>query len=347
MWSYKFFLIIAILFLFCLGCSSSEGGADPLEGLDSEPYSAGDKKIYTAGGVSFCFNYVPGGLSFPTETSSQITAATVTNAYWIAETEVSYELWNIIYTWATTGTGGAIGEGLYVFSEQGRQGADDSAYINPVGTNQHPVTSVNWRTVIVWCNALTEWYISQTGESYNCVYYTDPDYSTPLRTSTGNAPATFGVAGSQDKPYIYAESTGNTDMEYCTAEGFRLLTGNEWRLAARYLGKNAPNTGGSLDTERINGSEYPDLTNGYYWSPDQYASGSIENIFDADAIHAVAVCNTSSTAAVKSLGPASANTLGIYDMSGNILEWCFDFYGYTDRLLLGGCWEYSVFSVAG
>ena len=54
--------------------------------------SAGDTTTYTFEGVSFVMAYVPGGLTFPTGTNDDGTA-TVEDAYWIGETEVTYELW--------------------------------------------------------------------------------------------------------------------------------------------------------------------------------------------------------------------------------------------------------------
>ena len=53
---------------------------------------------------------------------------------------------------------------VYYFANSGRQGDNNSRGI------QHPVTLVNWRDSMVWCNALTEWYNAQRGTNYECVY---------------------------------------------------------------------------------------------------------------------------------------------------------------------------------
>jgi formylglycine-generating enzyme required for sulfatase activity len=46
--------------------------------------------------------------------------------------------------------------------------------------------------------------------------------------------------------------------------------------------------------------------------------------------------NCSSTASVGSLGP---NSLGLYDMRGNVMEWCLDSHDPSYHTLRGGAWD--------
>jgi formylglycine-generating enzyme len=258
---------------------------------------------YTADGVSFIMAYVPGGLTFPTGVNDDGNAS-VTNAYFIGETEVTYELWQKVYDWAVNGTGGATGEGEYTFANAGAMG-DGSG-----DTNQHPVTTVNWRDSMVWCNALTEWYNAQKGTSYECVY----TYSSAI------------IRDAQDSNSTACDNAAAGS----TAKGFRLLTSDEYELAARY--RDGTNwTYGDHASGDDSGACYDD--------------GDILGGLETSTVfgdYAVYNGNSgSSTAAVKS---KTANALGLYDMSGNVWEWCFDPSG-SGRVLRGGSWNYTAGSL--
>jgi formylglycine-generating enzyme len=279
----------ALTFAGCDGGGSNGGGS----GIK---YSAGDQETYTADGVSFVMSYVPGGLTFPTGTNDEDTA-TVANAYWIGETEVTYELWKKVYDWATDAARGA---NIYTFANAGTMG-DGSG-----DTPQHPVTTVNWRDSMVWCNAATEWYNANNSTSYECVYTYSSAVIRDSRDS--NATACDGAVAST------------------TAKGFRLLSSNEWECAARYRD----------GTQWTYGDHASGDNSGACYNDGSILGGlGMSTVFDNYAVYLVYLVNSgSSTAAVKS---KTANALDLYDMSGNAWEWCFDLRGSL-RVTRGGSW---------
>lgn len=285
--------------------------------VTKEPNSGGsgiESFTHTVEGVNFDVRRVPGGLTFPTDSAvlafDDSSTATVANTYWIAETEVTYELWYKVYVWA-------VGHGykfdhLEYYPTEGSSGAKVSLTGSPqvpteppANKKLEPVTRVCWRDAIVWCNALSEL------AGFSVVYKNGEE--------------------------VVKDATIYTDFNDLSApavgdKGFRLPSSKEWELAARYKGNDSSN--GAIEK------------GGLYWTPGTYASGATEYAANKLGVinpnqnptKAVAVYNTSCTAQVHS---KDTNALGLYDMSGNVWEWCFDWCSSTKRVARGGAWDYD------
>ncbi|MEI6092532.1 MAG: SUMF1/EgtB/PvdO family nonheme iron enzyme [bacterium] len=269
---------------------------------------AGDKITFKANEVIFNMIYVPGKQTFPIGVDDK-KKATVDKSYLIGETEVTYELWYKIRVWAE--------QHGYSFAYKGKEGSAGKPGSALTVYKNNPVTGISWRDTIIWSNALTEWFNSINKTKYTCVYYEDSNFKKPIRHVNRNNSISI-QKGSQDDPY-----------ENLNANGFRLLKSNEWELAARYK-------------------------DGKDWTPGNYISGTdieflndflyINGSFVSETIlnDTVAWYKNEQTSDVKKL---QANKLGVYDMSGNVWEWCFDKYPDTihlNRIMRGGSCFYYV-----
>ena len=133
---------------------------------------------------------------------------------------------------------------------------------------------------------------------------------------------------------------GTTVYANWSADGYRLATEAEWEKAARggLSGQRFP-WGNSISESQAN--YHGDISYSYDFGPNGYnAVGSIGG----------------TTPATSPVGSFPANGYGLYDMSGNVFEWCWDWYatpyaGGTDprgpvgplssRVLCGGSWKDS------
>ena len=177
-------------------------------------------------------------------------------SFYMAKYETTQKLWYEVQSWAESNG----------YSFQNRKNI-------PADTEKNkPVTGINWRDAVVWCNAYSE----MSG--------LDPVYSSPgsavLRDSrNSNAAACDGVV--MDK----------------TKGGFRLPTEVEREYAAR---------GG--DPEKAD------------W---MFLYAGSTNADDVAWYHG------NSPYTIHEVGKLAANRLGIYDLSGNVQEWGWDWMNYS------------------
>ena len=99
-----------------------------------------------------------------------------------------------------------------------------------------------------------------------------------------------------------------------SANGYRLPTEAEWEYACR-AGTITPfNTQTSISTKEAN-----------YWG--SYPYEIEENYFNTSALETRPAGSEGKTAAI---GTYPANAFGLYEMHGNVNEWCWDLYGAYD-----------------
>jgi formylglycine-generating enzyme required for sulfatase activity len=156
--------------------------------------------------------------------------------------------------------------------------------------NREPVANISWYDAVVWCNALTEWYNANTGTALTPVYRNEGEE------------VIKEIPGDDEGDW---EAIPNT-----AATGFRLPAGVEWELAARWQGKTA------ITTNLV-------YNGGYFYTEGDSASGAEADFNNAAATSAVGWYNLPDRTPQPVKGKAP-NALGLYDVSGNVSEWCFD-----------------------
>jgi sulfatase modifying factor 1 len=166
-----------------------------------------------------------------------------------------------------------------------------------------PVQMINWYHAIAFCNKLS------------LLEGLTPAYTVEGVSDWANLD--FDDIPSGDDYNHKNGDVGDANWNAATcdweANGYRLPTEMEWMWAAMGADKDA--RADAIDAEGINRTGY---TKGY--------AGSTERDYEQENLGDYAWYRNNSSSKTHPVGEKLPNELGLHDMSGNVGEWCWDWY---------------------
>jgi formylglycine-generating enzyme required for sulfatase activity len=224
-----------------------------------------------------------------------------------------------------------------------------NVYVSAFYMDVNLVTSNQWAGVYSYANSIGYTFADagsakagnnpvQTVDWYDCVAWCNA-----RSQQAGLKPCYYTDAGLTQ---VYTNATGTSVYLNLANEGYRLPTEAEWEKAAR----------GGLTGNRFPwGNIITESQANYYASPASYS-------YDLGPYSGYNTNFDSGSAYTSPVGSFAPNGYGLYDMAGNVFEWCWDWYaappyptgspylggnnptgagpGSGLRVLRGGGWSY-------
>lgn len=216
-------------------------------------------------------------------------------------------------------------------------------YVSPFFMDKFDVTREQWLDVYTW--AIGNGYSFDNGGTYfgnihpvQTVNWWDAVKWCNARSEKEGLTPCYYTSAAQTTVYRTGQNNLTNACVKWTANGYRLPTETEWEKAARGgLGGHRFPWGDTINASQANYYSYP-------------------NIFAYDLGPAGYTYGAQTTSPVNNYAP---NGYGLYDMAGNVLQWCWDLYGYnwygqpaassddphgpptgqSVRVLRGGAWD--------